>query len=257
MGLRSRGFPLVEDPATHCDEDCAPSLMADPAVVGGWRKVLIASCFGGRLLLVYVDDLESVHQALREIERGAESLHRVVERDAAEFAWYWDQLVAVIRRVLALDWLPIQEIEEVAEGVPRAIGWGPGSLSDLVLEREDRAEMRRANEDLRVLRVRLGRLAERLDELLHRGRADVRIVRRHFTELESGLLRCNRTALAERCRRLLTTDIFDWAAANQLIAEIQRWPDYLRPAREIIGLSVEALSFLLSPNVMMTEDRAS
>lgn len=122
------------------------------------------------------------------VEQTAGELHAIVAREAPEFACFWRDVVAECRELVAAEWLAPHALEELAQAIVRALGVGMGSLSDLVLMREDRAEMKRANAHLDMLRNKLGAFGERLRLEAIEGTINTFVVRRHLTELETVLL---------------------------------------------------------------------
>src|SRR5262245_28365957 len=97
------------------------------------------------------------------IGEAAKTLQRTLAHEAPEFERFWTDIGAHCDGLLAASTPPLPGVvEDLADRIARAFGVSMGSLSDLVLWRDDGEERRRANSQLTTLRCKLRDLALRL-----------------------------------------------------------------------------------------------
>ncbi len=192
------------------------------------------------------------------VEQAAGELHGILAREAPEFACFWRDVIAECRALLAAEFFAPEALDDFAQAIVRAFGVGMGSLSDLVLSREDRTEMKRVNAHLGMLRCKLGALAERLRDEARSGARSVNplAVRRHLVELETVLIEERRAgrhrdeAPAVTCRALLNGDDLDCHQVLAFVDETQApawWnrETYARIVRVLNAIRRELSAYLV------------
>lgn len=158
---------------------------------------------------------------LGAIAQAAEALRDVLACEAPEFERFWSGVVAECRELAATPVPPVSDgLEDLAERILGAFGVGMGSLSDLVLWRDEADERRRVNAHLRGLRCELGDLAAQLRDEARAGVIIEGRVRFYLTALESLLLRGNEADAAAACRALLDADELACSAVFALVASM-------------------------------------
>lgn len=161
------------------------------------------------------------------VAEASGALAAIVAGEAPEFEPFWSAIANECRALLAEQTNPLpRTVEDLADRIARAFGVGMGSLSDLVLWRDDREERRRVNAQLTALRCKLAELAARLRQEAQAGVVNPLVVRRYLTALESVFLDGLQEEPAHKCRALLNHDEIECQRAWALLDEIasQPWP---------------------------------